>query len=502
MNNIQILHNTIDNLYNQYKDNEHILSKLQNWIVVQLPKKLDNDNTRKIERIERKRILVETQVKFTRKFLKKHIYFYIPSTEMFFTYDKIDYTTLREDDINHKILTTISSIKGDLMQWKYKIKTNICKTIKNTSLYNAIPESITIQKILANFFPIIFKSKNETKYFLTVIGDIITKTHNDTSDLVFIISYKAKNFIRDIANLIWIYTGTNILNHIKFKYHEQKYDIIRLITINDTVELNAIWSPIKDNIINLIVVSCFYSYRFKGSEEFLNKECDSEKKQHILYLKNNTTSSIISQFSDLYIEKCEEFYTVPWKNMLFLWKIFLEDNELPNVMFVSTLKSELISKFQYDESTDSFTGITSLHLPFVSKFIDFWNSYFYVNTDEIEFEVYEINQLFKRSCFSSNKITFDDKKIINVLNHYIENINIEEDKYVYGWSCKLWNKEQDIDNVIEIIKDKQECISIYDAYSLYTKSNENNPYIVSKRYFEKFLEENYHDNIDDDDLVW
>ena len=49
---------------------------------------------------------------------------------------------------------------------------------------------------------------------------------------------------------------------------------------------------------------------------------------------------------------------------------------------------------------------------------------------------------------------------------------------------------------------KQECISIYDAYSLYTKSNENNPYIVSKRYFEKFLEENYHDNIDDDDLVW
>ena len=257
MNNIQTLHNTIDNLYDQYKDNEHILSKLQNWIVVQLPKKLDNDNTRKIERIERKRILVETQVKFTRKFLKKHIYFYIPSTEMFFTYDKIDYTTLREDDINHKILTTISSIKGDLMQWKYKIKTNICKTIKNTSLYNAIPESITIQKILANFFPIIFKSKNETKYFLTVIGDIITKTHNDTGDLVFIISYKAKNFIRDIANLIWIYTGTNILNHIKFKYHEQKYDTIRLITINDTVELNAIWSPIKDNIINLIVVSCF-----------------------------------------------------------------------------------------------------------------------------------------------------------------------------------------------------------------------------------------------------
>ena len=42
MNNIQTLHNTIDDLYDQYKDNEHILSKLHNWIIVQLPKKLDN----------------------------------------------------------------------------------------------------------------------------------------------------------------------------------------------------------------------------------------------------------------------------------------------------------------------------------------------------------------------------------------------------------------------------------------------------------------------------
>ena len=125
MTSINVLNNTINELYTKYKDNEYVLSKLVNWIQIQLPKKLELENTRKIERNERKKHLIESQERFTRKFLKKHLYFYIPSTEMFFTYDKTNYNTLREDDINHKILSSISSIKGDLMQWKWKIKTNI-----------------------------------------------------------------------------------------------------------------------------------------------------------------------------------------------------------------------------------------------------------------------------------------------------------------------------------------------------------------------------------------
>ena len=179
MTSIEVLNETVNDLYSKYQDNEYILSKLANWIQVQLPKKLENENNRKIERVERKKHLLESQQEFTRKFLKKHLYYYIPSTEMFFTYDKVNYTTLREDDINHKILTTISSIKGDIMQWKYKIKSNVNKTVKNNILYSAIPESVTIQSIISNFYPLLFKSKNEAKYFITIIGDAINKTHNN-----------------------------------------------------------------------------------------------------------------------------------------------------------------------------------------------------------------------------------------------------------------------------------------------------------------------------------
>ena len=492
------LNNTVNKLYTQYQDNEYILSKLTNWIQIQLPKKLELENIRKLERVERRKQLMESQEKFTRKFLKKHYYYYIPSTEMFFTYDKINYSTLREDDINHKILSTISSIKGDIMQWKYKIKTNVNKTVKNNLLYSAIPESITIQSIISNLYPLLFKNKNEAKYFITVIGDAINKSNTSFNDLTFIISYKAKFFLREIANLIWIYTGINILNHIKFKYHDQKYESIRLLTINDNVELKSTWCNLKDNIINLIVVSCFYSNRYNGSEKFVINECDDLKKNNILYLKNNTLNEIINQFTDSYIEKCDESYNIPWKNMLFLWKLFLEENELPNIVFTNTLKNILTGKFTYNESYERFSGITSRHLPFVSKFIDFWNNYFYANPDEIEFEISEINKLFKSSVFYINKIVVDDKRIVSVLKHYFENINIEEDKFLFGWSCKLWNKEGDLDTFIDNLKEDHKCISIYDAYIEYTKYS-NNTLIVSKRYFEKYIEENYHQYIDDDD---
>ena len=489
---------TVNKLYTKYQDNEYVLSKLINWIQIQLPKKLENENTRKLERNERKKQLMESQQDFTRKFLKKHYYYYIPYTEMFFTYDKVNYTTLREDDINHKILSTISSIKGDIMQWKYKIKSNINKTVKNNLLYSAIPESVTIQSIISNIYPLLFKNKNEAKYFITIIGDAINKTQPIYNDLTFIISYKAKDFIRDIGNLIWIYTGVNILNHIKFKYHDQKYESIRLLTINDNVELKSTWSNLKINIINLIVVSCFYSNRYKGSENFLINECDEIKKTHILYLKLNNLDNIIHNFTEVYIETCDETYNIPWKNMLFLWKLFLEENELPNIVFTNTLKNILTEKFTYNEHYERFSGITSRHLPFVSKFIDFWNTYFYVNPDEIEFEISEINKLFKHSLFYNSKIVADDKRIVSVLKHYFENINIEDNKFLFGWSCKLWNKEADLDTFIETIKEEHKCISIYEAYLEYTKYS-NNGLTVSKRYFEKYLEENCHEYIDDED---
>ena len=494
------LHDALDQLHDKYHSNTDLKTKLENYITTQLPKYMELNMNRKIAQKERKKELQRIQDKFTRKFLNENVYFYVSNTELFFHYDLKNYSSIREDDINHKILSSISRIGGDMMQWKYKIKSNIIKLIKSRSLYNTIPESNTIQSIINSLYPVLFKTRNEAKYFLTILGDSIRKNH-DNDKLVFLISIKSKLFIRDIGQLIYFYTSINVFNHFKFKYHDQSYSDIRLLNINDVVENSSSWYHLKDDVINLITVACYYSERYNSSDNFLSNDCDSNTRSYALFIKNNTNDTIVATFINEYIEGCNDtLYSVSWKNMYFLWKSYLEENELPNMMFASTLKNKLSDRYKYNSETDSFTGVTSRYLPFVSKFLEFFSDNFYENSDEIEFEISEINLLFK-DYVKNQKLYFDDKKILNVIKHYWENIVIIDDKFLYGWSCKIWDKCNELDNFIEVIREKGDDLSLHEAYTQYTQyQKEHNCMIASKRYFEKYVGENYSDLIVDSEL--
>ena len=500
MSNIDQIHTKLDQLYALYEDNPYLLSKIENYVLVQLPKYIQTSKEKKEAQTERKKEMMEIQDKFSRNFMNNNPYFYINSTEIFIKYDNSNYGTAREDDINHKILTSISYKGGNLMQWKYKIKAGIIKNIKGKSLYDTIPDSITIQNTIDMLYPTLFKSKEEAKYFLTIIGDAIKK-NTDTDKLVYIVSIKTKKFLRDIGQLIYFYTNVNVFNQFKFKYHDQNYSDIRLLNFNTSVKYIKLWESLKYYILNIVAISCFYSTRYESSDKYLLNECDTKTVNYITYIKNNTNDAIIERFLSEYIEKSPNtLYTVTWKNMYFLWKTYLEDNELPNMIFAATLKQKLLDKFDYNEQTDTFIGLTSRYLPFVSKFIEFFTTHFYENTDEIEFEIDEISMLFKE-YIKNKKIFFNDKKILNVLMHYWDSIHINDDKYIYGWSTKLWNKAADIDNALEIIKDNYKHISVCDCYVEYTKLQKNiDNHIISKTYFEKYINETYTDNITDNEL--
>ena len=112
------LNNILINLFEKYKNNENILKKLENYIHENLEKHLDNiclrENKKYInllenanQREERKQQLIENQEKFINKFLNTNRFLYINSTEIFVYYDNINFQTQKEDDILHKILTSI-----------------------------------------------------------------------------------------------------------------------------------------------------------------------------------------------------------------------------------------------------------------------------------------------------------------------------------------------------------------------------------------------------------
>ena len=88
-----------------------------------------------------------------------------------------------------------------------------------------------------------------------------------------------------------------------------------------------------------------------------------------------------------------------------------------------------------------------------------------------------------------------EENILKILKHFYPNVEIIEDKYVLNIACNLWDKTKHISDSIVYIKEQlkaeqeTEIISfdtIYGVYCKYAKSTASK-YVVSKRYFEKYL---------------
>ena len=155
-----------------------------------------------------------------------------------------------------------------LLPWKHKIKTNIIKIIKDQAIVNAIPESITIQNVLSTLYPMILKTKDHAKFFLTVIGDNILKKNDN---LVHIINSNIKPIIMQLSELCAEYWGITCLDSsFKYRYYEHKYELCRLIDIElHPLFITVFSNYIKHNIFNFLCVACYYSNRYKSSDKFL-----------------------------------------------------------------------------------------------------------------------------------------------------------------------------------------------------------------------------------------
>jgi hypothetical protein len=88
-----------------------------------------------------------------------------------------------------------------------------------------------------------------------------------------------------------------------------------------------------------------------------------------------------------------------------------------------------------------------------------------------------------------------EENILKILKHFYPSVEIIEDKYVLNISCYLWDKIKHINNSFAYIKEqllleKEVSIIPFDTiYSFYCKYNKSisSKYVVSKRYFEKYL---------------
>lgn len=512
----------VENLYVKYKNFPYVLHRL-NMHIENLPITLEQEAENYEKRQSRTALLNSEQKTFIQVFLKKHKYFYYSLNNTFFEYDNKHYSKIKEDDILYNLLTGIS--KDDiLIQWKYKTKTNVIKLIKERNLLKSIPETYTIQRILKFLSPAIFKTKNETKYFLTILGDNILKKKNSN---LYLTNSSTKKLINEIDNLLFFYLGlNNINNNFITKYHENnEYENYRLINTLENISAEFIHEIIKKLGLDLLCVACHYSTRYTNSDLFLETKIEYELKNRVLFLKMNTPKTIITIFCAQYIEQLPKIcdtsvsvkkmnYSITWKNMHFIWKKFLSNMGMPNIIFYSTIKNILKERFEYDEHNDTFYDVTSKYLPVVSEFIRFWDDtiiydiefndlvdvngslqvassplcsptdYYLLNTynpntditnmivdanattpDKSEFtnelEIGEILTLFKYWCKTNNSdipttimslSTFYENEIIKLLRHFYPSIKIVDSKFIPNIQSVLWNKNKDIDNALKLLK--------------------------------------------------
>jgi hypothetical protein len=498
-------------LFKNYENDEYMLQRIHTHVNNYLPNTLKNEQINHEKRVNRNHFLTNEQQIFIQVFLSKNQFYYLSSNGYFYEYDGKNYFIVKEDDITHKLLSSISKERV-LLDWKHKTKINVIKLIKERSLLNSIPETDTIQNVLNFIYPSLFSSKTQAKYFLTIIGDNIFKKN---PQLIFFVSQNMKKLMCDLDSISYLSVGiTNPTNNFVTKYHENNsYENYRLLKINETFSHELWKDQLKKIGLDLLCVATHYSKRYEDSEKFLENKSDEDLKKFVLYLRSNNQHKIIETFCESFLNKVDDNNsTIHWKNLHFIWKQFLYVNCLPNMIYSNSLKHMLKGFYNYDEERDCFTNLTSKYLPIESDFIKFWEKTIQVvdncgenhadNEAFDELEIDELCMLFKmwtQNNAASEKLisngNINEESVLKILKHFFPFIEIIENKYVLNVSCNIWNKnaeiEKSFDNIKEQIKTNHTLalISFDDAYNYYYKycNNESNKLIVSKRYFEKFL---------------
>ena len=498
----------ITEFFDKYKDEPYMIQKIHQYICGRLPRIFDSfKNTYDLNQIQEEE-KQNNQDAFIQTFLNNNTYLYHSQTSTFYYYNHIHYEQYSEDNILHHVLSTISKNR-ELSSWKKSTKIQIMCRIKQNALLKSIPNSETIQQVLELLKPL-FSSKTESKYFLTVLGDTVLKKN---SGLFYFIKPKAKTFLRELDNLTIKTLNLHCITLFKTKYYEHEYSNCRFIPISDSIANECIWKTfIKNiNIIDMICVASHYSIRYETADRFIEKiNTDQTILNYSFFIKDRSPLLIVQQFIQEYIQvlpdqgvQSSSFHTINWKNMFYLWKHFLDNHKVPTIIFQQNLKQILIGELSenYDIGTEQFHKVYSTFIPTIQQFLEFWNETIYSDSENQEIETYEIEEivsLYKRWNPHSN---LQEGTCLDLITYFFSGIEILENKYVGGIQCSLWIKSEDIKKVIEsfmidYVGEKTTIYKMYEYYCRIKRSTMENPLIVSKQYFEKYIENHIEEYMD------
>lgn len=489
--------NQIKTLYNNHKNDEFIISRLVSEIQ-SLEEKMLIQKEEHTTRIERKCKLTTEKDAFIKSFHQNHKYYYIADSDIFIEYDGDQYNQLTESKIWSEIYNEINKNKT-LTPWKQKVRIEIISLIKKNTIFNVqlIPESHTIQRVLQILQSILLPNKYYCKYFLTLLGDCLLKK-NDSQNII-ISTNTCDKFLQELEFQIHHFMKCYFIDIFKNKYHNHNYNSIRILQTKECDNNSFIWeTTLKKYIFDIIFVSCHYSKRYENADNYLNKFCNnSETTEKILFCKYNTKENILNSFTETMFESNDTLYVFR-KDLKYIINQYFDLIQLPKVLFYTDVEEYFNKKFPImnDNETFMYKGITSKDSTFISSFLSFFNETFDIDpSNETTYELDELLLIYTKKC-RHKKYTLNEKMLSSLLNHYYENIQIVNNKYVTGINCKIWNKTQDIQDFLKTIKYETHNICDSDTDSVSTNNTlyekycnwcnlKNKHFVVSKDFFDE-----------------
>ena len=444
---------SIEELKLKYRENEFMLNKLDTYIA-RLPllmQSIEEDHVKKAS------LRHETQQKkdeFVLEFLKTHSFYYISSSETYIRRLN-DWKIVREDDIVHEINREIPK---ELMMSRYKLIQTILKKIRETPIYSvSTPYSATM---VIHKIPM---KKEYAKFFLTVIGDtLLNKKINE----VYYIDVSYKPFLKHIHQQVYLLTNKSICDVFKYKYHDHRYENCRI--------LHGKCTPFSECcMFEFIIAAVHLSTKYGSSETYIHHP-ESIIQQDVLFLTKHTPETLIQHFMDTHTSVTPDKH-MSYKDMFFLWQIFLKQKGLPFVISHQNFKTLLTSmgKCENDICMNCSPSVQADIL----KVKHFWENH--IRYDENEYDLHELVQIY--TTHERAPLTIETLKDIVQLEY--PSVPIHGDK-IANISCSLWNKTDDLDTIKEICKhkgiiDRQLMYNFYATYPF--------KYHVSKEYFEQYF---------------
>ena len=454
----------ISSLREKYTENAYILRKIDQHLQ-HMPALMESLCAERKERETRKQEEAAHVKEFMERFLNLHLFYYVSSTDQFLHYNNNAYSNVSEGELSQFIMCVLN-LDQTFGKLKFKVRRQLMKEIRqHHPLTLAKPSSVTEANVSRAFLTKYFSAKSHIRYFLTVVGDLVLGKRDRT----FFIDSSFRPLIAVLDQEVNKVMNKSIGDAFKYKYCDHDYETCRIVP--GVAPENA---RLRVNANDMVAVALYYSGLYGSSDECL-LETDPAFCEHVLRLKCNSPNGLLQSFLTEYT--LPQDWT-PFKDIYFVWKTFLRQRYLPNVISKSNLKHMLSGLNLYNAALD-VCALSPKFSPILLNFGLFWHKHLKPRADE-EYEVAEVVELYNGVCETNLQITVDE------CNGWLAQNNIDSGPKVLGVFCDLWDKAVDIDNALELYDSTGATGSQYAFYVDRTKRFNN--MVVTVDYFERYVE--------------